>query len=184
MLRFSILLPVLAAALPASAGRLPTTAVPVAAVTPTIEPSRASRAPQAALPTGTYITTVVNGAGLPYSTRHATKAGNTHFLKLEDGTLRILPGRKFSATFRYAHEVTQKGRPFRAPPTVDDVVRGRYTISGSTVTFIPETKSKQGRVDPIVSTLSGAEIRIERTMDIGGNPFRLRMTMKRDPRFL
>ena len=157
------------------------------ALEPVLPSHSASRAPlgaQATLSTGTYIATAVNGSGLPFQTRHATKAGNTHFLRLEDASLRVMPGRKFTATFRYAHQVTQQGRAFRTPPTVDDVVRGRYTISGSAVTFIPESKSKQGQVQPIQGTIVGNEVRIDRTEDIGGSPFRMRMTMKRDARFL
>jgi len=64
-------------------------------------------------------------------------------------------------------------------PMLNETYKGKYTIRGSEITFIPD-KTKKGRVKPIVGTVTAAGLTVPYIVAEGQSKHPLRLDMKRE----
>lgn len=110
----------------------------------------------AATAAGTYVVRAVNGQRLPFQDRVATAPGFEHRARLERAFVRLDRNGTYALTAWYAYAHLPAGTPLGAAPLHDDVLRGRWSLDGTTITLTPEKKGRRSR--PSVGRLANGQI--------------------------
>lgn len=85
--------------------------------------------------------------------------GVKHAVMLDEMILSLNPRGGFDAMVRYRRTLTSFGEKVENTPLLHDLVRGTYTVSGSTITFVSRTGNGK-KVRPLVGTIAGDRITV------------------------
>ena len=153
---------------------------PLAPVTPpsatAVSPSR-TVAP--APITGLYVATKLNYAPLPRIERVPSQDGWEHWFRLMEGNITIRPDGRFIASFKYFRQHVRPRAAVKPGPLLNETYKGKYTVRGSQITFIPD-KTKKGRLKPIVGTVTASGLNVPYIVAEGQSKHPLRLDMKRE----
>jgi hypothetical protein len=142
-------------------------------------PSRIAAGAAVAPITGLYVATRLNYAPLPRIERVPSTDGWEHWFRLMDGNITIRPDGRFIASFKYFRQHVRPRTAVNPGPMLNETYKGKYTIRGSEITFIPD-KTKKGRVKPIVGTITGSGLTVPYIVAEGQSKHPLRLDMKRE----
>ena len=129
--------------------------------------------------TGLYVATRLNYSPLPRIERVPSQDGWEHWFRLMEGNITIRPDGRFIASFKYFRQHVRPRATVRPGPMLNETYKGKYTIRGSEITFIPD-KTKKGRVKPIVGTITGSGLTVPYIVAEGQSKHPLRLDMKRE----
>jgi hypothetical protein len=142
----------------------------------------------------TFVVQRVNGRGLPFQDRFATTPGYEHRVHLERFLVRLEPGGRFTFAVWGAYKDAPRGEPAAGPTAGagqvrDAVVRGRWTLAGTTVTLTPEPSKRGKRYAPAVGRLTpaGLVLRYEIGWEYAGGQWgtrRYELAAAYDPSYL
>jgi hypothetical protein len=144
-----------------------------------VSPSRTAVGEAVAPITGLYVATRLNYAPLPRIERVPSQDGWEHWFRLMEGNITIRPDGRFIASFKYFRQHVRPRAAVKPGPMLNETYKGKYTIRGSEITFIPD-KTKKGRVKPIVGTITGAGLTVPYIVAEGQSKHPLRLDMKRE----
>jgi len=144
-----------------------------------VSPSRTAAGNAAAPVTGLYVATRLNYAPLPRIERVPSQDGWEHWFRLMEGNITIRPDGRFIASFKYFRQHVRPRAAVKPGPMLNETYKGKYTIRGSEITFIPD-KTKKGRVKPIVGTITGSGLTVPYIVAEGQSKHPLRLDMKRE----
>jgi hypothetical protein len=145
------------------------------ALSPWRAPERAAVAPI----TGLYVATRLNYAPLPRIERVPSQDGWEHWFRLMEGNITIRPDGRFIASFKYFRQHVRPRAAVKPGPMLNETYKGKYTVRGSEITFIPD-KTKKGRVKPIVGTINASGLTVPYIVAEGQSKHPLRLDMKRE----
>lgn len=129
--------------------------------------------------TGLYVATRLNYSPLPRIERVPSQDGWEHWFRLMEGNITIRPDGRFIASFKYFRQHVRPRATVKPGPMLNETYKGKYTIRGSEITFIPD-KTKKGRVKPIVGTITGSGLTVPYIVAEGQSKHPLRLDMKRE----
>ncbi len=156
---------------------------PLAPVTPpsgtAVSLSRPLAGEAVAPVTGLYVATRLNYAPLPRIERVPSTDGWEHWFRLMEGNITIRPDGRFIASFKYFRQHVRPRAAVNPGPMLNETYKGKYTIRGSQITFIPD-KTKKGRVKPIVGTVTTSGLTVPYIVAEGQSKHPLRLDMKRE----
>lgn len=153
---------------------------PLAPVTPLSGTAvRPARTTAVAPVTGLYVATRLNYAPLPRIERVPSQDGWEHWFRLMEGNITIRPDGRFIASFKYFRQHVRPRAAVKPGPMLNETYKGKYTVRGSEITFIPD-KTKKGRVKPIVGTITGSGLTVPYIVAEGQSKHPLRLDMKRE----
>lgn len=141
-------------------------------------------APATAAPKiGSYVAMKFNDAPLPgVATLQATE-GFRHWVKLEQGIVRLQPNGKFTASFRYYHQhLRTRERPGRSQ-ILSRTYTGRYSFRGNTISFIPENTGAKRPIAPFPGTIDAKGMHVRYTVTDGGIRHHLKLDLRFDPSY-
>jgi hypothetical protein len=142
-------------------------------------PSRTTADVAVAPVTGLYVATRLNYSPLPRIERVPSQDGWEHWFRLMEGNITIRPDGRFIASFKYFRQHVRPRAAVNPGPMLNETYKGKYTIRGSEITFIPD-KTKKGRVKPIVGTITGSGLTVPYIVAEGQSKHPLRLDMKRE----
>ena len=134
----------------------------------------------AALPTGLYVANLLNRHPLPRIERVPSTDGWEHWFKLERGLLTLRPDGRFIASFRYYRQHVPPRAPVRPGPLLNETYKGKFTVSGTRITLIPDPTKKYKRVQPIIGSISGDRMNIPYIVAEGQSKHPLRLDLRRE----
>lgn len=83
--------------------------------------------------------------------------GVKNVVMLDEMILSLEPRGKFDVMVRYRRTLESFGEKVENTPLLNDLVRGTYTVKGSTITFVSTGKNGK-KVRPLVGTIAGDRI--------------------------
>ena len=89
---------------------------------------------------GDYQGVRLNGMPLPAKDRLPSAPGTVRDVSVVSVAASLRPDGNFSAVVRFTNETNRSGVRPSYSPTQDESVRGRYTVTGSTIRFVTERK--------------------------------------------
>ena len=129
--------------------------------------------------TGLYVATRLNYAPLPRIERVPSQDGWEHWFRLMEGNITIRPDGRFIASFKYFRQHVRPKAAVKPGPLLNETYKGKYTVRGSEITFIPD-KTKKGRVKPIVGSITGSGLNVPYIVAEGQSKHPLRLDMKKE----
>src|SRR5215210_4200857 len=129
--------------------------------------------------TGLYVATRLNYASLPRIERVPSQDGWEHWFRLMEGNITIRPDGRFIASFKYFRQHVRPRAAVNPGPMLNETYKGKYTIRGSEITFIPD-KTKKGRVKPIVGTITGSGLTVPYIVAEGQSKHPLRLDLRKE----
>ena len=128
---------------------------------------------------GKYVAVLFNKRPLPAEEKVPSTKGYHHYVKVDEAVLDLRPDGKFTASFRYYHDMVKDGA--RVPPLrlMRETHRGTYKVSGASVTFFPEPGKKAKLPRPVVGVLAGSVMKVDYQVDDGAGPRMLRFELKK-----
>ncbi len=130
-------------------------------------------------PTGLFVATLLNAHPLPRIERVPTQDGWEHWFKLEQGLITLRPDGRFIASFRYYRQHVAPKAPVRPGPLLNETYKGKFSVKGTQITFLPDP-NKQSRHPPaIVGTINGERMNIPYIVAQGQSTHPLRMDMQK-----
>lgn len=133
-----------------------------------------------ALPTGLYVANRLNAHALPRIERVPSNAGWEHWFKLERGLVTLRPDGRFIASFRYYRQHKTLKAAVRPGPLLNETYKGKYSVRGTQITFIPDKTKQVKRSQPIIGTISGQKLSIPYIVAEGQSKHPLRLEMQRE----
>lgn len=133
-----------------------------------------------ALPTGLYVANRLNAHALPRIERVPSNAGWEHWFKLEQGLITLRPDGRFIASFRYYRQHKTLKAAVRPGPLLNETYKGKYSVRGTQITFIPDKTKQVKRSQPIIGTISGQKLSIPYIVAEGQSKHPLRLEMQRE----
>lgn len=109
---------------------------------------------------GSYEATRVNRKSLPTNDRVEASPGYEHAVKLETMVLTLRGDNRFTAIVKYHQSMVKLRAPAEEGPVMSAAVRGRYTITGTSIRFDPDPDAKGKRVKPVTGTIVGRHITV------------------------
>jgi hypothetical protein len=146
-------------------------------------PRTAEFIPAASVPaeiTGLYVATRLNYHPLPRIERVPSTDGWEHWFKLLEGLITVRPDGRFIASFRYYRQHVRPRAAINPGPLLNETYKGRYTIRGTQITFIPDKTKQHQRVNPIVGTIANSQLTVPYIVAEGQSKHPLRLDMKRE----
>jgi len=132
----------------------------------------------------TYVAKSLNRHALPAEVRVASNTGGYyHWLKLEQAVLRLQPGGKFTASFRYYHEHLKDSQRPTPSPVLGDSQHGTFSINGGSITFISQAPQNGKVPKPITGTIRGDEIEVHYLVRDGQRWRDMMVLLERDPSY-
>jgi hypothetical protein len=129
---------------------------------------------------GSYVATRFNEAPLPGVATLQASEGFHHWVKLEQGIVRLQANGKFTASFRYYHQhLRSREKPGRSQ-ILSRTYNGRYTVHGSTITFIPVNTGSKQPVAPFPGTLDASGMHVRYSVTDGGIKHNLKLDLRYD----
>lgn len=142
-------------------------------------PSHSTEA-SSALPTGLYVANRLNAHALPRIERVPSNAGWEHWFKLERGLVTLRPDGRFIASFRYYRQHKTLRAAVRPGPLLNETYKGKYSVRGTQITFIPDKTKQVKRSQPIIGSISGQKLSIPYIVAEGQSKHPLRLEMQRE----
>ncbi|HZK78185.1 MAG TPA: hypothetical protein VFC35_04695 [Gemmatimonadaceae bacterium] len=133
-----------------------------------------------ALPTGLFVATLLNSHPLPRIERVPSQDGWEHWFKLEQGLITLRPDGRFIASFKYYRQHVAPKAPVRPGPLLNETYKGRFSVKGSQITFLPDPNKQSKHPPPIVGTINGDKMNIPYIVAQGQSTHPLRMDMKKE----
>jgi hypothetical protein len=129
---------------------------------------------------GLYVGTRLNYHALPRIERVPSVDGWEHWFKLEEALITIRPDGRFIASFRYYRQHVPPRAPVRPGPLLNESYKGKYSVKGTTITFVPDKTKEHKVVRPIVGTISNSQLSIPYIVAEGQSQHPLRLDMRRE----
>jgi hypothetical protein len=148
------------------------------AIVPATIGFEADYAPPADL-TGLWVATRLNYSPLPRVERVPTTDGWEHWFKLMDAAITIRPDGRFIASFKYYKQHVRPKAAVSPGPLLNETYKGKYTVSGNQITFVPDKTKQHKVVKPLVGTYSGSFISVPYIVAEGQSKHPLRLDMKK-----
>lgn len=142
-------------------------------------PSRASDA-SSALPTGLFVANRLNAHALPRIERVPSNAGWEHWFKLEGGLVTLRPDGRFIASFKYYRQHKTLRAAVRPGPLLNETYKGKFSVRGTQITFLPDKSKQVKRSQPIIGSISGQKLSIPYIVAEGQSKHPLRLEMQRE----
>jgi len=120
------------------------------ALVPEVRPSAGPRE-------GTYVATELERRQLPTEIVVKSDRGYSHWVRVQQASVRLRGDGHFVASVRYYHEYLAAGSRPRNTPVSSESWRGTYTVDGTKITF-RSNPSKKGAAKPVSGLLSGDRI--------------------------
>jgi len=133
-----------------------------------------------ALPTGLYVAHRLNAHALPRIERVPSNAGWEHWFKLDRGLVTLRPDGRFIASFRYYRQHKTLRAAVRPGPILNETYKGKFSVRGTQITFIPDKTKQVKRSQPIIGTISGQKLSIPYIVAEGQSKHPLRLEMQRE----
>ena len=133
-----------------------------------------------ALPTGLYVANRLNAHALPRIERVPSNAGWEHWFKLDRGLVTLRPDGRFIASFRYYRQHKTLRAAVRPGPILNETYKGKFSVRGTQITFIPDKTKQVKRSQPIIGTISGQKLSIPYIVAEGQSKHPLRLEMQRE----
>ena len=133
-----------------------------------------------ALPTGLYVANRLNAHALPRIERVPSNAGWEHWFKLDRGLVTLRPDGRFIASFRYYRQHKTLKAAVRPGPILNETYKGKFSVRGTQITFIPDKTKQVKRSQPIIGTISGQKLSIPYIVAEGQSKHPLRLEMQRE----
>ena len=130
--------------------------------------------------TGLYVATKLNYHELPRIERVPSQDGWEHWFKLLEANITIRPDGRFIASFRYYRQHVKPRAAVNPGPLLNETYKGKYSLSGTKITFIPDKTKQAKRVQPIVGTLANAQLMIPYIVAEGQSKHPLRLDLRRE----
>ena len=132
-----------------------------------------------AVPTGLYVGTLLNRHPLPRVERVPSQDGWEHWFKLEKAAVTLRPDGKFIASFKYYRQHVKPRAAVRPGPLLNETYKGKFSVKGTQITFIPEPTKQRRKPPPIVGTIVGERMNIPYIVAEGQSKHPLRLDMKK-----
>lgn len=129
--------------------------------------------------TGLWVGTKLNYAPLPRIERVPTTDGWEHWFRLMEAAITIRPDGRFIASFRYYRQHVRPKAAVNPGPLLNETYKGKYTVRGTEITFIPDKTKEHKVVKPLVGTISGTSMWVPYIVAQGQSKHPLRLDMKR-----
>jgi hypothetical protein len=130
--------------------------------------------------TGLWVATRLNYSPLPRIERVPTTDGWEHWFRLMEAFITIRPDGRFIASFKYYRQHVRPRAAVNPGPLLNESYKGRYTLRGTQITFIPDKTKEHKVVKPIVGTISGTQLTVPYIVAEGQSKHPLRLDMKRE----
>ncbi len=132
-----------------------------------------------AAPSGLFVGTTLNRYPLPRIERVPSQDGWEHWFKLERANITLRPEGRFIASFKYYRQHVKPKSPVRPGPLLNETYKGKFTVKGTQITFVPDPNKKTRKPPPIVGTIMGDRMQIPYIVAEGQSKHPLRLDMKR-----
>lgn len=129
---------------------------------------------------GSYVARTLNGRVIPAELHLAAPAGDYRLFRLEQGVLRLSPGRRFTLYFRYYHQLVRRGTRPIVTPVLSESETGTYAVRASELVLVPARKNGARSRPTIAATISGEEIRASYLLQNGSAQERVTLMLRRD----
>jgi len=129
---------------------------------------------------GLYVATKLNYHPLPRIERVPSQDGWEHWFKLEEANITLRPDRRFIASFRYYRQHVRPRAAVSPGPLLNETYKGKYSMSGTKITFVPDKTKQHKNVQPIVGTLANAQLMIPYIVAEGQSKHPLRLDLRRE----
>lgn len=139
----------------------------------------ASLSASGAVPTGLFVGTLLNSHPLPRVERVPSQDGWEHWFKLERALVTLRPEGRFIASFKYYRQHVKPKSPVRPGPLLNETYKGKFTVKGTQITFIPDPNKRSRRPPPIIGTINGDRMSLPYIVAEGQSKHPLRLDMKR-----
>jgi hypothetical protein len=130
--------------------------------------------------TGLYVATRLNYYPLPRIERVPTTDGWEHWFRLMEALITVRPDGRFIASFRYYRQHVRPKAAVNPGPLLNESYKGKYTVNGNQITFIPDKTKDHKVVKPLVGTISGTQITVPYIVAEGQSRHPLRLDLKRE----
>ena len=130
--------------------------------------------------TGLWVATRLNYSPLPRIERVPTTDGWEHWFRLMEAFITIRPDGRFIASFKYYRQHVRPRAAVRPGPLLNESYKGRYSVKGGQITFIPDKTKEHKVVKPLVGNFSGTYLTVPYIVAEGQSKHPLRMDLKRE----
>ncbi len=132
-----------------------------------------------AVPTGLYSGTLLNAHPLPRIERVPSEDGWEHWFKLEKANVTLRPDGRFIASFKYYRQHVRPKAAVRPGPMLSETYKGKFSVKGTQITFLPDPTKQKRKPPPIVGTINGDRMNIPYIVAEGQSKHPLRLDMKK-----
>ena len=132
-----------------------------------------------AAPSGLFVGTLLNRRPLPRIERVPSQDGWEHWFKLERALITLRPEGRFIASFKYYRQHVKPKAAVRPGPLLNETYKGKFSVKGDQITFLPDPNKKSRKPPPIIGTISGDRMNIPYIVAEGQSKHPLRLDMKR-----
>jgi hypothetical protein len=132
-----------------------------------------------AAPSGLFVGTSLNRYPLPRIERVPSQDGWEHWFKLERALITLRPEGRFIASFKYYRQHVKPRSPVRPGPLLNETYKGKFSVKGTQITFVPDPNKKTRKPPPIIGTIAGDRMQIPYIVAEGQSKHPLRLDMKR-----
>lgn len=142
-------------------------------------PATAPATPAAAL-AGLYVATQLNHHRLPRIERVPSQDGWEHWFKLEEAMITLRPDGRFLASFKYYRQHVKPRGAVRPGPMLNESYKGKYSLKGTRITFVPDKTKQHRNVRPIIGTLASTQLTIPYIVAEGQSKHPLRLDLRKE----
>ena len=103
------------------------------------------------VPTGLYVGTLLNAHPLPRIERVPSQDGWEHWFRLMGANITLRPDGRFMASFKYYRQHVRPRAAVRPGPLLNETYKGKFTVKGTQITFVPDPNKQSKKPPPIVS---------------------------------
>jgi hypothetical protein len=142
-------------------------------------PAAAPAKPAADL-AGLYVARQLNYHNLPRIERVPSQDGWEHWFKLMEAMITLRPDGQFIASFKYYRQHVKPRAAVSPGPMLNESYKGKYSLKGTQITFVPYKTKQHKNVRPIVGTLAGAQLMIPYIVAEGQSKHPLRLDLHKE----
>lgn len=129
---------------------------------------------------GLYVATRLNYHPLPRIERVPSVDGWEHWFKLDEALITLRPDGRFIASFRYYRQHVRPRAAVNPGSLLNESYKGKYSVKGTTITFVPDKTKQHRNVRPIIGTLANSMLTIPYIVAEGQSQHPLRLDMRRE----
>jgi len=131
------------------------------------------------VPTGLYVGTLLNAHPLPRIERVPSQDGWEHWFRLMGANITLRPDGRFMASFKYYRQHVRPRAAVRPGPLLNETYKGKFTVKGTQITFVPDPNKQSKKPPPIIGTINGDRMNIPYIVAQGQSKHPLRLDMRR-----